>query len=442
MAHQNKLFLRNYNDTLNLSVITFASFLIIVAAQGYKETFASFMIPMQISVGICYFGCLYFSARIKNCRQLLICILGYNLVFSFLFRIIFINYYNAPYGLAVDSYTYDYIGHKAEYNSISRMINYISAFWDIDDFGYSIFTMLIFKGFGAETARWIVLFLNSVFITISSYLLYRIGLMLFNNKKISIICSALWGYFPFMFITASVGLKENVFCTVIMAFWFFVYKFYAHRTIGNIIWVIIFLTLTFAFRKAITLMLLFSFILLCIINENNKKKIVLVIILGGILAPFCASYAIEAFTGVSMEKIMAVTEGRNATMGTETPGPMVQMVAALFGPFPNFNRLVSYGLYYSSGLLFKSLTSIFCLTGLYYVGKYFDFKFYPIALYLIFGIAMLILGGVALDMRYAITFYMAFIVFLCYGMTRLKNRIPIMCCQALCLTVIMFYNLR
>ncbi len=435
-------FLKNYNHTLLLLAVSLCGYMILTAILGYKENLAPFMILSQFIVGLVFIGALFISKYIKSLNQLLFCIFVYNVFFSFYFRILFLDHYGMPYGLAVDSYSYDQFGYRCQNSSFNQLVKNVFAEWDIDDIGYSLFTALTFKLFGVEVGRWVILLCNSIFVTIASKMLYVISDTLFGVKKISCIASAMWGFFPFMLITTSVGLKENVFCTIIMSFWYCAYKYFINKGIFWFALSLIFILLTFTFRTAITLMLLLSFIVLCLTNKNNRKSILRLLILSGVATPIFASLAIEKFTGISMEQVIAVAEHRNASMGASVSGNMIQTISAFIGPFPNFNRLVQYGLYHSSGLLLKGITSVFCVSGIYYIIKSYDYRFYPILLYWIFGIALLILGGVALDMRYAITFYMAYVILACYGLSRIKNKFIIAGVQLSTLAVILLYNFR
>lgn len=442
MRSINNNFLKNYRISLFLGVAIFLIYIIYFAVKGYKEELASFMVPMQIIVGIVFFISLYLSPKIKNLKQLLFCILLYNIIFSVIFRVIYLDFYNQPYGLAVDSYGYEKIGKSCYDESFKWVSNYLSSRMDIDDYGYSIYTILGFQLFGVTLGRWIILLSNSILITFSSLLLFKICRLSFNDEKISLCASAMWGFFPFMFITTSVGLKENVFCTIIMIFWFCAYKFFFKKDLRFLILSIFFGVLTFTFRKAITLMLILSLILGCIVNKSNSIKIKRLLIIGLCAAPLLLSIVVQALTGISMDKVTAITEARNNGMQSSVSGPLIQTLAGLFGPFPNFNRLVAYGLYHSSGLLFKSILSVFLMGGIFYVYKNNKYRYFPISLYYVFGLLMLILGGVALDMRYAITFYMGYIILSCYGMLKLNNKYIISLVQIMSIGIIFLYNSR
>ncbi len=145
-----------------------------------------------------------------------------------------------------------------------------------------------------------------------------------------------------------------------------------------------------------------------------------------------------------MSHIYLVADSRmERSGGSGIVGWIVHGSAAFFGPFPNFNRLGQYGFYYSSGLLLKCLFGIFAFVGSLSVLKRFEYRYYPIVLFLFMGIFMLLGSGTSLDIRYHITSFSAFVILAAYCLDTIDLRKYVFYIYVIvsCAVVVM-YNLR
>lgn len=407
-------------STIHIAVLLFLLLFLYPFFYGYKENVQSYMVFYQLIISITFFVCLYLSTKIKNVRQLLFVIFLYNIVFSIVLRISFYEYYDKPFGEAVDSYEYDSIGRKYSSLSIRSFWTDYSDIYNLDDFGFSSFVIVVYKIFGSDLGREVLLIINSLCTTFTSFLLYKICKYFNLGVYYARVGSAIWGFFPFIFVTSSVGLKENIFCTLIVCSIFYIQKFKICSTREYLFKALIFIFSTFFFRFVISLMLLIYFIINIISNSQNSKRVLIFIVASSLLAIFLGAFLIEAITGISMDEVVAIAEYRSGMMDSAVSGQSIQLISAFFGPFPNFTRYVQYGIYHSAGLLFKDILSIFCLLGILTTFKNFNYRFYGICFYYIMGILMLVVGGVALDMRYAITFFPAFIILTILGIRNFK----------------------
>ena len=161
-----------------------------------------------------------------------------------------------------------------------------------------------------------------------------------------------------------IGLKENIFCTLIVAALFSIYRYKENKTLANLCLVILFIASTYLFRFAIALMLILLFVFTTMVNENNRKRILVLSFLGSIVFFICANVILVTFAGVSLDDVEATSSNRmSGSTGTGILGWILQVLSALIGPFPNFLKTAGFGIYYSSGLLLKSFISIFVLVG-------------------------------------------------------------------------------
>ncbi|MFR6383449.1 MAG: hypothetical protein ACLUOS_15765, partial [Odoribacter splanchnicus] len=91
---------------------------------------------------------------------------------------------------------------------------------NIDDLGYPTILYLVYNLCNDETASLnFMIFLNAAVIMVSAFYFFRFLRLLAIDKKTTCIYTSVWGFSPFLSTIAAVGLKENIFCLlVIMAF--------------------------------------------------------------------------------------------------------------------------------------------------------------------------------------------------------------------------------
>jgi hypothetical protein len=222
------------------------------------------------------------------------------------------------------------------------------------------------------------------------------------------------------------------------------YKYKEEKKSFALFAAISFILSTFFFRSVITLMLCFSFLFLLYCNEKNRKKTIYIsIILGGIIL-FMLNTIIYNFTGFSMDHVLNTARSRIQRTGdSESMQWFIQFLSSFIGPFPNFTRTAEYGIYHNSGLLLKCFLNFFAYVGTYKILKNFDFRFYPIALYVFMGYLMLTISGVSLDMRYHVTFLSSLMILIANGLQRvsLKNYMFYIY-SVICILIIISYNIR
>ena len=404
-----------------------------------KESIEWPFLLIEIACGGVYIGGLSLSTRIKNIKQLLFCILFSSLLISFATRIFFLDYYNAPFGIAVDSYRYDFMVIPL----LEKRFSLLSPHIETDDLGYPYILYQVYKMSGnVELGIMLMVFINSLFLIGSSYLLYRLAILLGFSTREAMIAGGLYGFNPFLYITSSVGLKEVIFCFLIISSFYYMFKWKLKKKTGSFVLCVCFILSTIFFRSAICLMLLICLGVCAITTDSNKKKVLRFLIICGICSPIFANYILESFTGNSFEKINTIAQTRNSVMGSGITGSLVQMCAALIGPFPNFFRLGQYALLFSGGILLKSILNIFLFIGVWKVIQNLNYKFYPLVLYSLFGIISVILAGVALDMRFVITFFPSIILVSLYAIQRMRKTGIFYAYLSFLVIVTVFYNVR
>lgn len=396
---------------LIIYIILYLFFVFYYAFEGYKEEIPTYMFYIQILYALCYFIALCYAYKNKSIKYLLVNVCLYSIFFSGLLRWCFWTYTGMPFASAVDSYNYESFAVTSLHfiKDFPDYVSYILSidFMKFDDLGYTTFCYIVYNLFGnAEVARNVMLFVNALFITFSSLFLYKLMVVLSIKKTYARFLGGVWGFFPFFSVTSAVGLKENIFCFFVIGAFYFMYSYKENKFFISLFLFFVFILMCAFFRIAVAFMLFLSFIIIILTNEKNKKGILMVFLLFFLIGISLLSILINMM-GRSWEILLATTNDRFKSMGGGSNSFKwgVQIMSAFIGPFPNFSRAVSYGFIHSAGLLFKVIISFPFILGVYYVVRDLEYRYYPLLAFVFMGMVMLVIAGVALDMRYQVTFF-------------------------------------
>lgn len=403
---------------------------------------------MQVTIATSFFAMQYFCTRLKYPQSNLYVIFITFLILTSTLRYVFLAYTSHPYNNfeSVDVYIYERNAVKFQDKDYLSFLYFLSkSVLNVSDIGYSSIIYFLYHILhNADVVRFVLLLLNTLAITVSSKYIYLICRLVDIDKRIAIGAATFYGIFPFFIVNSTMGLKENIFCLLIVCALYYMYLFRERKSLKMLVLSMLFVWSTFLFRSAITLMLLFLYIPLLYCNENNRKRSIYWGIIGGIILTIVLPSLIISFTGVSLDHVSQVTAYRIQRTGNSSHTRwLVQALSSLFGPFPNFIHMAQYGILHNSGLLVKCFLGFFTLAGICNIFKRLDYMLYPIVLYLLMGWIMLIFSGVALDMRYHITFFVAFVILMAKGLQEYEGRIVWFYIYALVnVLVIIQYNVR
>lgn len=445
------MFTRSTNYILNVWGLTFLFGCLAAFLKGYKEPIPDYMLFMQFFIAFLYYWALRISLYIYNEKHMLIVMFACFALLTFSLRYVFISYTGDPYSQIFSADIYAYERDSILYSN-NNLFNYIRAIlkmhrYGIDDLGFTIYMYVIYKLIqDVELTRIFLLLINALFITYSSYILYKICMILKINERISIFASSLYGMFPYFVSSSVMGLKENLFCMLIVTALYYMYKYKENRRINFLLLAIFFTASTYLFRYAICLMLILVFLLLLYCNEKNKKSAILVSLIFCIILLVTLNIIISTLTRgtVTMDHVYQVAESRmSRSGGLDIVGWLIHGLAAFFGPFPSITRTGQYGIYHSSGLLLKCLLNYFVFLGIYHVVRKYNYYFYPIILYFLMGLIMLLGSGTSFDIRYHITFFPALILLVAYELQNGKlHKFLFSLYSIISIIVISLYNLR
>ena len=405
----------------------FCIFAILAYLMGYKEDIPQYKLFIHCAIAFFYWALLYLASKIKEERTIISMVFLFSLLTAITLRYLFWDYTGDPYGKIgnCDIYGYEKFVLSSVDISFSEFLQKVSLHgFNIDDYGFFSFLFLLHNFFmGAEFVRNFLLLFNSCLIACSTHLIYKICNCLDFEEEISRMSAAFYGLFPFWTVSTAVGLKENLFCFAIVAALYYIYRYKESHLTRCLIGCVVFITFTYLFRFAVTLMLLIVLAITLICSEQNKKSLLIGMAVAAVILSASLSIIMQSFSGTSMKLVTDVAADRmSRSGGNGFLGWMVHCSAAFIGPFPNFSRTNQYNIYFAAGLINKVLFSVFVNYALYKVIQKLEWKLYPILSYLVMGYIMLLVSGVALDMRYHITFFPAFVILLGYGYSHFQMK--------------------
>lgn len=373
------------------------------------------------------------------------------LIVTLVLRVTYINMtggdpYNHMEG-GLDTYGYEALAVTYQYSSYADYLSYLTRYikFGIDDFGFTtVMWCLMTTIHDIVVVRYLLLIINALFVSSSAVMIFKLcHQCLFIDRKLAMFAAYAYGLFPFLMFSSSVGLKENTFMYLCVSAWYYMYRWKKNPSVLRLLVAQIFLWSTILFRTGVTLIYLVSFIVLAYCNEWNKKKAVkLGLVAGGLMLGFMP--VIIALFGQDIQFIMRVTEGRlgGATDNLQF-GYLVQVISGLMGPFPNFSHYDLGGMIHASGLVLKVLLAFYLYYGFYISIKRYEYMFFPFMTCVLASFVMYVVCGIALDMRYQITAFPAFILIAAKGLQVYKGKkLYFQLYVLLIIVVIFYYQLR
>lgn len=430
-------------------LIAFCVFAILAYLIGYKEEIPQYKLFMHGCIAFAYWATFYLCTRMRNERMVACIVFLYSLLLSVTLRYLFWEYTGDPYEhtYSCDVYSYERWAVRGIGKSMTDFVSYLmtSTRYNLDDMGFFTFMQFFHNLFrDVDFVRNFLILLNACMVMGASIMVGKIGSILELDDYESKIVMAFYGLFPFWMVSSAMGLKENLFCFIITAALYNIYRYKESRQTYNIVAALMFIMWTYLFRFAITLMLIIVLALVLVANEGNKRKLLVGMAGMVMLLAVGLNVIMNTFAGLSMDDIANVTAARMKGYGGQGMfGWMVSGLAAFIGPFPNFVRTGQYGIYFALGLTTKVLCTVFVLFASYVVVKRMVWRMYPILAYLGMGYVMLLSAGVSLDIRYHCTFFPAFCLLMGYGISQCEiKRVVLSAFSLLAAGVILMYNLR
>lgn len=349
---------------------------------------------------------------------------------------------------ALDSVAYDnYARQGVQLNfSYHQYINAILDHgWKIDDLGMSSIVYWVYSIFGSgEFGRNVMLLINAIIIVWATSNLDKLaGIFNIESGVRSFIITA-FGCFPFLSLTGALGLKENFFIFLVVSSFYYSYAFWIQKRRRYLIIAILFVVSTMFFRMATFAMVAFSVLLIPLSTYKNKKVLLYGLIIGTVIIALSLDMILGKLYGRSLDQVLSVTNNRAQRMNSMGGSAkwIIQSLAVLCGPFPNFSRSVGYTIIHSSGTLFKAIIDFYALATIYSTIRKFDYTQYPFLAFLVMNFVMLVLGGVALDLRYQIIIFPIVLIMAAKAIQKNKYSLIGTVYMLFLIALIFFYNIR
>lgn len=355
------------------------------------------------------------NADISTIKKIIFFYQGFWVIYSYFF---YINVYGTPLGyMAADAYVYNQYAEIGQRMNIGEYIAYIelSKGFNYSDWGFFIFVKYVYALPGDGFL--IMKIINIIFSYFTSILIYRISFWT-TNQSVSKMVLILFGLNPIIIFFAASGLKEPTFLFVIIAAFYFVYKYLLTTKISNLLLGAFFALLMIFFRPLLFIFFISGWVLYFFFSSKGQNKFiyqVLVVVFFLIVAliiyrmlqdeiQYYLNLDIEAMGQERLESATGAIEG--------TQFSLVNRFIGFFGPFPTILQLggKDIEILQSVGILFKAALSVFNLYFFYWVIVSRNKLFYPVAVFIFLTILMMVFTSSSFDMRFHYTYMPLFIL--------------------------------
>lgn len=361
----------------------------------------------------------------------------FRLISVFFYYYYFIHFHGQPF-LLLESDEMGYHGHGIFLSNALKegQFNLLEIFpASFSDFGYPFFLSLVYVIFGDNIL--ITRIIQAVISAFSVILLYKISRNYFS-KEISMLAAVMMMFSPILSLFSSIHLKETVFIFIFLYIMHiiihFVQKYKSFFNL-NLIVIIFFIIVLFAFRPAVALSMFFSFLVFYWFKGYGKFKITRLIILGiyfiafiFLINIFSLSNEIDIMINKSSTYSNVVIEGSGSSVLKTVAGLPVFIIIGILGPLPNllnFNidteQLLTINLY-SIDCIVKGILAFFALIGLNYILRHqFKLLIYVILVY-ITNFIVIALAGVTFNFRYQLLILPIFYLFASVGIFLMNKK--------------------
>jgi hypothetical protein len=367
-----------------------------------------------------------------NIGLLLLVVFVYTLLLSFVLRECYWIFTGTPFGVGArnnDAYADNSIAVQAMGKNIHFFLNTVKKFsqYHNDDYGFVTICWLIFSVVGNELAgQYFLILCNALAMVLSTYYLYRLMLFLDICKKYVCLFCTVYALFPYFILEIAIQGKQIFFSLFIIQAFYYMYKYKKNKKLYEMLISVLSAIVSFYFRSAISIILFMSFAILLMTNRKNKKKVLLIIVFFSIISFFLLfilfSY-LFSYLGINFIQFLTRQNGRVLrSISSPILVWLLQIVAGFFGPFPNFNR-AGFVIMETSGALLKVFISLPLWIGVSKIIKSFNYKYYPIVVFVIINLFVLVIYNKTFDMRYQLVCFPLMLPIIAYTFQNVSRRI-------------------
>lgn len=380
----------------------------IYSLVGYKDIVEPYMENIRLFGTIEYFLLIFLSLtdiKIKSLLKITII----TLFFVVLLVKMTYNYVDVDIlGLTKDGYKY--LDKGLKYSDLSYfdfVRSLYSQYFYADDLGYFSIVYLFYQIYpDKDFVVYGIIVLNFILLYVSSGYFYKLSKQLCGSEGASKLIVTLWSASPYLMLIICNGMKEVFFTSIIIFSVYNIYRYKANKSLLNLVGAFGFAILCLFFRSAVFYMLLAMFVVILTMTNKNKKLYFIIIITALATFQIVIPFIIENVIGVSLDIIIKTATWRieRSAAGQASYAGYLPLLAAIFGPFPVFDRPGIYSIEFSQAVFVKDVLGLSFFLGVYDKIKRLDIVYMPIIIYIIFNIFMLITAGVTLDIRYHMTY--------------------------------------
>lgn len=340
----------------------------------------------------------------KKLSQITFLIFTLNLIASVILRLFYIDFFNNPLGyIPIDSAEYNRYAVRTCEMSLTEYINCIKEL-DIDDRGIQTILYIVYHICGATLGINIMIVVNSIFTTISSYYLYKLSSFFLPNKLVVVI-TALWGTMPFSITTSADGLKENFFSLFLVVGVYYAYAFFKNGKSNYLVKALLFGSCTVFFRLAVLpIFMLCLFVIYLNVKIKSTKNfytvVVVLLIISSFIFKFVFNYLMQ-LRGFTDDTFAAMHEHQYGTSNVSNVS-FFNWIFGIIGSFPSFRSSPDKVMYItvSNFSPFVTLmTSSFYLYGMIIAIKKRS-EVLPLVVVTLLNTIMIIMMSFSFDFRY------------------------------------------
>jgi len=451
---------KNYSLVkVQITIIALYIFLLLFYAfSGYIEHIPAYLYTMQCVFAIIYFCFLYYIFDNTLNISVLLLVVFFNVLFAaFTLRYCYFVFEGNPYGPGYEynmSYDASKLSLHTESKSFGELLHILqhNAVWHSpDDWGLPVIFWLAFSIAKEEyISQCLLIVLMASAVTFTVYYLYKLMLEFNIKKNYALFFSAVYGLFPYTFIDVTMQGKNAVFCLFIVLSFYYMYRFKRKKRITTLIECLTCMFCSYFFRSITPMIMALSFLVLLMSNNKNRKTMILFILISfilGFLAMFSLFQVLFGYYGRTFVSLLQrFNERQLEKFGSGHFGWFIQILAALFGPFPNFNRTEYFMIMTNSGILYKMILSLPLWVGVWRLIKNFNYKYYPIIVYILLNSVVIAMYGKTLELRYQMPYFPLMLPVIAYTIQNWKWKLTYKIEAAgypfFVLALIILYNMR
>lgn len=399
-------------DLAQFFVFFFVVFIILAVVYhfaGYKEVIPEYMHYVRLYTSVFFMMMLALCYMRVNYRALFFVNSVFLIAVVLLIKMSYLNSNLDIFGPSIDSYNYMKLGDRYKDLSYFDFLDkLLDSRFKTDDFGYSTIIYVFFNLFQSYTfVAYMLVVLNAVCMYFSLISIYRIMRLFNSDDFISKVGAILYGTSPYILVNISNGLKETVFVFIIIKAMEYVVLTNKTRDLRYLLMSVFLAFFCLFFRTAVFFIFLFTILVAYRINKTNVRFYMILFIIVAISISVVLPMIMTALLDVSLEDMQKINEARMSNIVEKNFKTTLSLLAAILGPFPNYDRCAGYAFTYSTMLLFKNILSPFIVFPVFNAVKLKDYKYIPMIIFIILIMLMDVVAGVSLDMR----FHMPYIPF-------------------------------